>query len=157
MIKNQNGFSIYRVISILAFIMLVVILSLPRFYNLGKKQKTEQCIKNMKRIESAVEQYLYERQEDFKGDASDLVRYGYLKKSNECPEGGPGDKYFITGIYDSNEISVKCPNQVKSTPLIFADEIIDPVSFAYKIKYHEDNFSKIINDNFKLEKKKILS
>jgi len=157
MFKNQKGFSVYRIISVVAFALLVMILSLPKFYNLDKKQKTEQCIKNMKRITSAVDQYLYDRQEDFRGDASDLVRYGYLKKSNECPEGGPGDKYIISGVYNTHEISVKCPNAVKSTPLIFDDEILDPVLFCYKVKYREDDFAKTIYDSLSEETKQLLS
>lgn len=157
MLKDRNGFGVYKIISIIAFIVLATILLLPQFFNLDKKQKTEQCIKNMKRIEAAVEQYLYERQEDFKGDASDLVRFGYLKKSSECPEGGPGDKYFITGKFETNEIIVQCPNAVKSTPLLFRDEILDKVLFTYKIKYPEDKISRLINDSLSVAAKELLA
>jgi hypothetical protein len=36
-----------------------------QFYNLDKKEKTEQCVENMENIVHAVQQYMMERNEEF--------------------------------------------------------------------------------------------
>jgi len=109
MIRNERGFSIYKVITVLSFIVLVFVLALPQFFNLEKKEKTEQCVDNMEKIYRAVQQYMLERNEEFnvtqKQDTSDLKRTGYLASVLECPEKGPGDNYMITGRFvDSLEV-----------------------------------------------------
>ncbi len=109
--KNQRGFSVYTVISILAFLLLVFVLTLPQFFNLDKKEKADECVHNMKIIYRAVANYMKDRKEDFKGDTVDLIRTGYMKKTYECPEDGPGDKYIIEGHYDTGVIIVKCPHE----------------------------------------------
>jgi len=109
MIRNERGFSIYKVITIISFLVLVFVLALPQFYNLDKKEKTEQCVENMENIVHAVQQYMMERNEEFnvsrKEDTTDLKRTGYLNAVLECPEKGPGDNYIISGRFvDSKEI-----------------------------------------------------
>ena len=109
MIRNERGFSIYKVITVLSFLVLVFVLALPQFFNLEKKEKTEQCVTNMENIYRAVQQYMFERNEEFnvsrKQDTSDLKRTGYLPSVLECPEKGPGDNYIITGGFvDSLEV-----------------------------------------------------
>ncbi|MGC9336875.1 MAG: hypothetical protein ACP5EQ_02105 [Candidatus Cloacimonadia bacterium] len=111
MIKNSKGFSIFSVISIIAFAALVFILLIPQFYNVRAKEKEDQCIKNMQRIERAIEKYMSERQQSFVGDLVELVRTGYLPHAYECPENGVGDKYIASGDYETGEITVKCPNE----------------------------------------------
>lgn len=112
---KENGFSIYYVISILALLVLAAILILPQKFNINRKENTEMCLKNMKTIYKAVEQYMADRKTDFTGDISDLQRFGYLKKTFECPEKGAGDKYYVKGVFASGEITVVCPN-VKEFP-----------------------------------------
>ncbi|MCD4829754.1 MAG: hypothetical protein K8R90_10040 [Candidatus Cloacimonetes bacterium] len=103
MIRNERGFSIYKVITILSFLVLVFVLALPQFFNLEKKEKTEQCVSNMENIYRAVQQYMFERNEEFnvsrKQDTSDLKRTGFLSSVLECPEKGPGDNYVIIGRF----------------------------------------------------------
>ncbi len=116
--------SIYKIISVIAFVVLVFILVLPSKYNINKKQKTDDCIRYMKTINTAIESYMYERNEDFIGTAQDLKRTGYLKASYECPESGVGDKYIMSGNYETGEIIVKCANQEE-----FPDHVL-PISFT---------------------------
>ena len=105
----MQNFNIYKVISIVAFVVLIFILALPQFYNIDKKKNTEECIKNMKILYKAVGRYMQERQLDFKGTQRDLRRTGYLKKSYVCPSGRPDDKYFIEGNHETGQVIVKCP------------------------------------------------
>ena len=102
--------SIYKIISIIAFLLLVFILILPQKFNINKKQKAEECIRNMKTIHDAIELFMQERQIDFNGTAQDLFRMGYLKKTFECPEKSVGDKYFMEADFETGEITVTCPN-----------------------------------------------
>ncbi len=109
--RRNSGFSIYTVISIIAFAALIFILALPQFFNLNKREKTDECVKNMKIIYRAVENYMNERGESFTEDTQELIRTGYLKKTFECPENGAGDKYQISGNFETGEISVTCPHE----------------------------------------------
>ena len=117
--------SIYKIISIVAFLILVFILIIPQKFNVNRKQKTEECIKNMKTIYEAIENYMIEREESFVGTTKDLVRTGYLKKSYECPEKGVGDKYFMEGDYTTGEITVKCPNEDKFSDHVLPESVTD--------------------------------
>jgi competence protein ComGC len=106
--------SVYKIISVIAVIVLFFILILPSKYNVNKKQKTDECIRNMKTVYEAIEVYMSERGENFAGKAKDLHRMGYLKRSAfECPEKSVGDKYFMEGNYETGEITVKCPHSDK--------------------------------------------
>ena len=109
----MKKFNIYKLISLIAIIVLFFILILPQTYNVNKKQKTEQCIKNMTTIYKAIKSYMIEREENFEGTARDLMRMNYLKTTYECPENGVGDKYFMHGDYETGEITVTCPNHDK--------------------------------------------
>lgn len=106
---------IYKIISVVAFLVLIFILALPKFYNVNKKKNTEVCIRNMKIIYTAIKGYMSERGESFNGDQDDLVRSGYLKHTYSCPEAKPGDKYIISGDKTTGEITVICP-KVKEFP-----------------------------------------
>ncbi len=109
---NQNGVSVYRIVSIIFLLALIAVLSLPKMFDLNKKQKAEDCIRNMKEIKSACETYMSDRNEVFTGNTGDLVRFKYLKTSfEECPEGSVGDKYIISINKDTREVTVKCPNE----------------------------------------------
>ncbi|KQC02967.1 MAG: hypothetical protein APR54_02525 [Candidatus Cloacimonas sp. SDB] len=117
--------SIYKIISIIAFLVLVFILIIPQKFNINRKQKTEECIRNMKTIYEAIDNYMKEREESFTGTTQDLVRTGYLKKSYECPENGVGDKYFMEGNLETGEITVKCPNEEKYPDHVLMESILD--------------------------------
>ncbi|HNX00164.1 MAG TPA: hypothetical protein PLE74_11700 [Candidatus Cloacimonadota bacterium] len=112
MFRNSKGFSIYSIISIIAALTLIFVLALPSFFNVNKKQKQTECIKNMEEIYRAINQYMNDKKADFKGDAMDLKTAAYLKTVYECPEDGMGDKYQMSGKYNpaGNEITVTCPN-----------------------------------------------
>ena len=105
--------SIYKIISIIAFIILAFILVLPQKFNVNRKQKTDECVRNMKIIYEAIEEFMMEREQDFTGTAQDLMRMNYLKTTYECPENGVGDKYFMEGNYTTGKITVICPHEVK--------------------------------------------
>ncbi|PID29499.1 MAG: hypothetical protein CSB55_01730 [Candidatus Cloacimonadota bacterium] len=110
--RRDAGFSIYKLITFIAVIAMIFVLSLPQFFNINEKENEEQCLKNMKLIYKAIKAYMDDRNEEFVGDAQDLIRAGYLKKTFECPENGVGDKYFMEGLIDNGKfiITVKCPN-----------------------------------------------
>ena len=110
---NQNGIGIYKILTIIFLLALVTILYLPQLFDLNAREMTEKCIANMKEVKAAAEQYVRER-EDTRIGTTELVRAGLLKLSQEeCPEGGIGDKYFLTieNIDDELVITVKCPNE----------------------------------------------
>lgn len=112
---NQKGVSVYRIVSIIFLLALIAVLSLPKFFDLNKKQKSEDCIRNMKEIKAAVESYMTDRNEAFSGNTGDLVRLKYLKTAyEECPEGSVGDKYIISVNKETREINVKCPNEANN-------------------------------------------
>jgi hypothetical protein len=113
MFSNAKGFSIYSIISIIAALALIFVLALPSFFNVNRKQKQDDCIKNMEETYRAINQYMLDKKVNFKGDAMDLKTTGYLKSIFECPEDGIGDKYFMSGTYNpdgNNKITVTCPN-----------------------------------------------
>ena len=117
--------SIYKIISILAFVILAFILILPQKFNVNRKQKTEECIRNMKAIYEAIEEFMLEREQDFTGTAQDLMRMNYLKTTYECPENGVGDKYFMEGDYETGEIIVKCPHAEKYPDHILPESLTE--------------------------------
>ena len=118
--------SIYKIISILAILILFFILILPTKYNVNKKQKTDECIRNMKTLYDAVELYLNDRQENFSGTAQDLYRMKYLKKAAfECPENGVGDKYFMEGNLETGEIKITCSHVDKFPDHVLPESLIE--------------------------------
>ncbi len=121
----MKKFNIYKLISIIAFLLLIFILAVPQFFNIDKKKNAEECIKNMKIIYKAIERYMDERQINFEGTARDLMRTGFLKKTYECPENGVGDKYYMSGNYETGEIIVKCPHEEKFTDHKLPESLIE--------------------------------
>ncbi|MCD6181437.1 MAG: hypothetical protein J7K89_03540 [Candidatus Cloacimonetes bacterium] len=105
--------TIYKVISVVALLLLAFILILPQKYNVNRKQKTDECIRNMSITYDAIKRYMEDRNESFTGTAQDLKRTGYLKATYECPENGVGDKYFMSGDIVTGEIIVRCPHEDK--------------------------------------------
>lgn len=121
----MKKFSVYKILSIVAFAVLLFILILPQTYNVNRKQKAEECVKNMSTIYKAIKNYMAEREEDFTGTAQDLMRMNYLKKTYECPENGVGDKYFMEGNYLTGEITVTCPHEAKYPDHVLPESILD--------------------------------
>jgi competence protein ComGC len=121
----MKNFNFYKILSLVALAVLLFILILPQTYNVNRKQKAEECIKNMSTIYKAIRNYMVEREENFVGTAQDLMRMGYLKKTYECPENGVGDKYFMEGIYATEEITVLCPHEAKYPDHILPESIKD--------------------------------
>jgi competence protein ComGC len=117
--------NIYKIVSLVALIVLLFILILPQKYNVNKKQKAEECIKNMSTIYKAINAYMVEREENFIGTAQDLMRMNYLKKTFECPENGVGDKYFMEGDFETGEITVTCPHAEKFPDHVLPESILD--------------------------------
>jgi competence protein ComGC len=112
MLRDSKGISIYMIISIIGALALAFILILPQVMDVQKKENTEKCIKNMRELENAVKRYMYERDEDFVGDTTDLFRNGYLRKAvYVCPAGTPESRYFIQGNKSTGTITVTCPLQ----------------------------------------------
>ncbi|MCB5266037.1 MAG: hypothetical protein PHT37_03745 [Candidatus Cloacimonetes bacterium] len=129
MLRNQNGLSVYTVLSIILFIALIFVLAVPNFYNLDKEQNVEDCINNMKEIWVGTTDYLRDTNQDFQGDlellrttrkATDKSSY-YLSKSNFCPETSrQKTEYKVYGKYIADQIGdevkhnygviVYCPN-----------------------------------------------
>ncbi len=130
MLRNQKGFSIYGIISIVAFLVLIFILALPSMFNLNRRENTDICIKQQEQLYKAIKQYMIDRQTDFTGDAVELKRTGYLRSTFECPENGVGDKYQMNGKYNNGEVEIhiSCPNHDE-----FPDHVI-PEAFYLRMK-----------------------
>jgi hypothetical protein len=129
MLRNQNGLSVYTVLSIILFAALIFVLALPNFYNLDKEQNVEDCINNMKEIWVATTDYLRDTNSDFAGDlevlrttrkATDNSSY-YLESTEYCPETSRQKiEYKVYGKYIADQIGdeikhnygviVYCPN-----------------------------------------------
>ena len=73
MLRNQRGFSVYTIISIVLFAALVFILAIPNFFNLDKEKNIEDCINNMKTIWVASTDYVRDTSADFNGDLDKLT------------------------------------------------------------------------------------
>ncbi len=129
MLRNQNGISVYTVLSIILFIALVFILAVPNFFNLDKEKNLEDCINNMKQIWVATTDYMHDTNADFNGDLSILVKTRkktdpkdtYLASSLYCPETSRQKKeYLVYGKYIAEQIGTEikhnygviviCPN-----------------------------------------------
>jgi len=106
--SNQFGKGIYKVFALLFFLGLVFILALPQFFDLRTREKTEECINNMKEVKAAAEQYMRDRDHLFTGTVDDLTRTRYLKTAHiQCPEQG---KYTIMVDAETLEVTVVCNN-----------------------------------------------
>jgi len=129
MLRNQNGISVYTVLSIILFIALVFILALPNFFNLDKEKNLEDCINNMKQIWVATTDYMRDTNADFNGDLSLLIKTPkkddpkntYLSSNLYCPETSHQKKeYLVYGKYVAEQIGTEikhnygiiilCPN-----------------------------------------------
>ncbi len=152
----MKKFSIYKLISVIAFIALVFILALPNFFDINKKQETEQCIKNMRIVYSAAVEYFAAEGQDFSGTTSDLERMGYLKRSYECPSEAPGDKYEVKIDSKSGKISVRCVNEIKSSPELFTNSFEDFIYFVNILKFHQKPTSEFIYSHLSEEVKALL-
>lgn len=129
MLRNQNGISVYTVLSIILFIALVFVLAIPNFYNLDKEQNVEDCINNMKTIWVATTDYMRDTNKDFDGSLEMLKKTKkvsnpknyYLTGNPYCPETArQKEEYIVFGKYVSEVIGtetkhnygviVYCPN-----------------------------------------------
>lgn len=129
MLRNQNGISVYTVLSIILFIALVFILAVPNFFNLDKEKNLEDCINNMKQIWVATTDYMRDTNADFNGDLSLLIKTPkkddpkntYLSSNLYCPETSHQKKeYLVYGKYVAEQIGTEikhnygiiilCPN-----------------------------------------------
>ena len=111
MLRNNKGFSIFTVISILAFLALIFILVLPQLFNVKEREMQELRLEHISKIKSAIEEYMADRHQSFSGDLVELVRTGYLRHAYESPFNGLGDKYVASGDFDTGEVLVKDPNE----------------------------------------------
>ncbi len=152
----MKKFSIYKLISVIAFVALIFILALPNFFNINKKQEKEQCIKNMKAVYTAAEDFLRAEDKDFTGTTNDLERMGYLNKAYECPSEAPGDKYQIKIDKESGKISVRCVNEMNSLPDLTLNSFEDFVYFINILKFHQKTISKFIYTKLNEEVKAML-
>lgn len=108
--RNNNGFGIYTVIAVLAFIALVFILVVPSYVDVNAKQKTEEDIANMKEIYLATQDWMVEKGMDYTAVTdSSLIKARKLNKTLYCPGGNPDQKYTIKGEFASGKISVISP------------------------------------------------
>ncbi len=125
MLRNNRGISIFLIISVLGLIALAFILILPQVMNIQSKENTEQCLKNMREIENAINRFMNDRQESFIGDAADLHRTGYLKRAvYVCPEGTPESRYYMEGDFNTGKITITCPH-VDEYPDHILHKVID--------------------------------
>lgn len=113
MLRNQSGFSVYTILSIVLFLMLVFVLALPNFFNLDKEQNIEDCINNMKTIWVATTDYVRDTQKDFDQDLQVLTKTRKLQDQKNyymqtvpfCPETrGKKDNYIVFGKYVADKI-----------------------------------------------------
>ncbi|HNX37748.1 MAG TPA: hypothetical protein PL124_11995 [Candidatus Cloacimonadota bacterium] len=108
MLRNQNGLSVYTVLSVILAIALVTILALPNFYNLDKNKNIDDCTNYMKSIWVAATDYIKDTGTDFNGDLGLLLRTKklsdpktpYLQSQGFCPETSrEKTPYLVYGKY----------------------------------------------------------
>ena len=106
--KLLMGLNFYRIFAFILFLGLIFILALPGKYDLRSREKTEECIANMREVVAATEQYMRDRDYVFSGTVDDLTRTRYLKTANIiCPEQG---KYAISVDPETRKVTVTCFN-----------------------------------------------
>ena len=129
MLRNQNGISVYTVLSVILFVALVFILAIPNFYNLDKNKNVDDCLNNMKTIWVGTTDYMKDQKADFNGDLSVLRRtkkasdpkVTYLQTETYCPETArQKDSYIVYGKYIADKtgteiktnvgVIIYCPN-----------------------------------------------
>lgn len=112
MFRNQRGFSVYNVLSIILFLALVFILALPSFFRLDPEKNTEDCINNMKVIWVAATDFITNNKKDLDGDYKFLSKTRkpneskavYLQDISYCPESGrEKEDYIVFGKYLEGE------------------------------------------------------
>ncbi len=114
MFRNERGFSVYAIISVILLLALVFVLALPNFFNLDKSKNEEDCINNMKLLWVASTDYMKDNAKDFSGDMTLLTTL--YKKSNpkdhyieaipECPENrGAEGNYIVFGKYFEENVA----------------------------------------------------
>ncbi|MEA2104698.1 MAG: hypothetical protein U9P79_08700 [Candidatus Cloacimonadota bacterium] len=113
MLRSRNGFSLYTVISIIAFLSLIFILVLPQIFDVKKEEKLKLRYEQMTKIKEAVIQYMTDRNQPFTGDLFELVRTNYLNHAYESPFNGNGDKYIAEGNLETMEVTIKDPNEME--------------------------------------------
>lgn len=129
MLRNQNGISVYTVLSVILMIALVVVLAIPHFFNLDKEKNVDDCINNMKELWVATTDYIKDHNTDFGGDINVLLKTRkksdpsktYLGDRGYCPETArQKTDYIVFGKYAQDMVGtevrhnigviVYCPN-----------------------------------------------
>ena len=110
---NQKGISVFKILALIFFLGLVFVLALPQFFDLRTREKTEECINNMKEVKAAAEQYMRDRDVLFTGTVDDLTRTRYLRTAHIlCPDQG---KYTVQVDPENWQVTVICNNADKLT------------------------------------------
>ena len=129
MLRNQNGISVYTVLSVILFCALVFILAIPNFYKLDKNKNVDDCLNNMKTIWVGTTDYVKDTKADFNGDLSILrstakvadPKTTYLQADASCPENSrQKENYIVYGKYIADKtgteiktnvgVIIYCPN-----------------------------------------------
>ena len=117
---NQKGISVYKILAVIFFLGLIFVLALPQFFDLRTREKTEECINNMKEVRAAAEQYMRDRDMLFVGTVDDLTRTRYLRTSHiQCPDQG---RYTVIVDPEDAKVTVICNNVDRLTDHVLVTE-----------------------------------
>ena len=110
-LKGPKGFTLVEIMIVVAIIGILGILAIPNFLKAGQSLRAGICIKNMRVIDDAISQWMFEGSHSGEVDVNAIVEY---IKGGELPVCPLGDEpYIIHDIGDSPR--VECPNYNEDT------------------------------------------
>lgn len=94
--RRRGGFTLIEIMVVVLIIGILLAIAFPVFGRARETARMKSCMKNLRQISDAKEQYAME----FKKQEGDPVAFAnlvpaYLKKMPECPSGGTYDPKLV--------------------------------------------------------------
>jgi len=87
--KARHGFTLVEIMIVVLIIGILLAIAVPNFIKARETSRTKTCVANLKKIESAKEQFAIDNKanNDYSVQAGDLYP-AYIKSDPVCPSGG---------------------------------------------------------------------
>lgn len=111
-IRRNHGFTLVEIMIVVAIIGLLAAIAIPNFIKARETARKSSCINNLRIIDSAVEQWVMEK--NIVADGSVTPQFTdiqpYLKHTVVCPSGGTtfADSYQLQMISTNATSTVSC-------------------------------------------------
>src|ERR1043165_4907966 len=96
--SRRSGFTMLEIMIVTGLIGLLAVISIPSFLKARARSQTNQCISNLRQINSAIDMWALEKRQPTNAPVSWSDISGYIKSEPFCPSGGTTfvDSYTIT-------------------------------------------------------------